>query len=87
MACTRQPVTCKNCICMYDSLGGGGEGHVNQSRVENVRSLTLFFYKFYLEHSPTKRHVETNTKQDTGDVDDVPMYREQLDRPEVSALA
>ena len=27
----------------------------------------LFFY-YYWEHSPTKRHVETNTRQDTGDV-------------------
>ena len=27
-----------------------------------------FFIFFYWEHSPTKRHVETNTRQDTGDV-------------------
>ena len=28
----------------------------------------FIFYIFYWEHSPTKRHVETNTRQDTGDV-------------------
>ena len=30
--------------------------------------VLFFFILFYWEHSPRKRHVETNTRQDTGDV-------------------
>ena len=72
--------------------------HLTDSRLPSRAHMSdtdsrCYFYLFtcilfYWKHSPTKRHVETNTKQDTGDCrDNVPMYREQLDRPGVSALA
>ena len=50
---------------------------ISITRMENVFRIkgkkkeqgTFFIlFIFYWEHSPTKRHVETNTRQDTGDV-------------------
>ena len=63
---------------MYEWGGGGGA----------IRCFFFFFFFFLLGTQPYKETCGDKHKtRHRGCRDDVPMYREQLDRPGVSALA